>query len=249
MYLLLKSIKELTRVGRGFGIVFLIKYVANILLNLDTVLKKKSLGIVDSGILSDVYVTVFGLKFKLLGEMMSTIREVLLKNCYAFDVEKRYATIIDLGANRGVFSVLAAKCSEKVISVECNKEEFSEKFNSVMKMNSVNNAYLINKFAASYFDEMHVSLNQIVQDYCLTEIGFLKIDIEGAESDLFSANLEWLAITNKISVEVHPCFDVDPQKICDILIKSGFSVLCYDLDMHQVPSFTGIGMGYLRANR
>ena len=249
MKLIVKLIKELQRIGKGFGILFCAKYIVHIILNINTVLNKKSLGIVDTKIHGNVYVTALGIKFKLLNDMMPTIREVLLKNCYGFNADKHYSTIVDLGANRGVFSVIAAKCSDKVISVECNEEEFSAKFQSVMTLNSVGNASLINKFAASYTDETHINLNQIVQDFCLSEISYLKVDIEGAESDLFSANLEWLAITKEISMEVHPCFNVDTQKIYDTLKKSGFTLRCYDLDVRQIPDFTGISMGYLRAAR
>ncbi len=249
MKLIVKLIKELQRICKGFGILFCVKYVGYIFLNINTVLRKKSLGIVDTKIHGNVHVKALGNNFELLDDMMPTIREVLLKNCYGYDTDIHYLTTIDLGANRGVFSVIAAKCSDRVISVECNKSEFSAKYQSVMAMNSVNNTHLVNKFAASYADETHVNLNQIVKDFNLTEISYLKVDIEGAESDLFSANLEWLTITKEISMEVHPCFNVDTQKIYDTLDKSGFKLRCYDLDVRQISDFTGVSMGYLRASR
>jgi hypothetical protein len=249
MKLIVKFIAELYRIGQGFGILFAIRYIGYTILSFRTVLESKSLGFVDTKIRKNVSVTAMGYRLSLLGDTMPTIREVLLKNCYGFDASKRYATIIDLGANRGVFSVVAGKCSGNVISVECNKEEFADKFKLIMTMNAVGNVTLVNAFASSYNDETHISLNQIVRDYGVQEISYLKIDIEGAESDLFSSNLEWLTITRQISMEIHPCRGVDAQRIQDVLGKVGFALRCYDSDMRQVPDFAGIDMGYLRAAR
>ena len=48
-----------------------------------------------------------------------------------------------------------------------------------------------------------IRLQQFLQQHQLTHINIIKIDIEGAESFLFSDDTEWLAITDTIIVEIH----------------------------------------------
>lgn len=49
-----------------------------------------------------------------------------------------------------------------------------------------------------------VTIDQIYRDYAAEHFPFIvKIDIEGAEADLFSANTAWVAITPLIIVELH----------------------------------------------
>lgn len=47
------------------------------------------------------------------------------------------------------------------------------------------------------------SINQLVGKYDIGKIDILKMDIEGSEKDVFSDNLEWIAITDNIFVELH----------------------------------------------
>jgi len=240
---------ELLRIGKAFGLVFAMKYMLYSLIEIRHVVKRKSLSVVDDKFRGNVLVKVFGHSLQLLGEMMPTIREVLLKNCYGFDARKSYSAIVDLGANRGVFSVIAAKCAQRVISIECNEAEFAYKFRTIMRMNNVTNTTLISKFAASSCDRNNITMNQILSQYCLKEVAFLKIDIEGAEADLFSANLDWLYSTQDISLEVHPCFGVDTKQIIDTLRRYSFQTSCFNLDKVPLPDFANVPMGYLRATR
>lgn len=249
MSIVTKFIRELTRIWFGFGPLFFAKYVFYILKYINKLLATKSLSPIDKCIIKNVIVTNNSGRFELLGEMMPTIREVLLKNCYAFDSSKRYSTIIDLGANRGIFSVMASRSAERVIAVEFNAAEFAVKFNLVMELNRVKNTVLISKYAADFCDETHITVNQIVRDYSLTEISFLKIDIEGAETDIFSSDLEWLTITKIISLEIHPCFNVDANKIISILQTYGFIVNCFNLDLVPIDDFKDVSMGYIRAHK
>lgn len=240
---------EMRRIHRGFGTLFAVKYACRSLLCVSTVLKTGSLGCVDARIRGNVGVTAMGHKLELLGDMMPTIREVLLKNCYGFDARRRYAAVVDLGSNRGVFSVIAAKCARKVIAVECNEREFAEKFRSVMRMNGTDNATLVNAVAGSRCGENQINMNRIVEKFELDEVSFLKVDIEGAEDDLFSGQLEWLDRTKQIAMEVHPLFGVDAAKIMDTLTAASFSLRCYDTTMRPVANLDGVGMGYIWASK
>lgn len=51
-----------------------------------------------------------------------------------------------------------------------------------------------------------LTIDELVQDYNLKEIDLLKIDIEGAELELFKHQGNWLSITNSIIIELHERF-------------------------------------------
>jgi len=244
-----KLVLELIRIRRGFGLGFLMGYIGRMTLALPEILRRGTLGVVDERVHGEVSVRVFGRKLRLVAAMMPTIREVLLKNCYRFDPARAYRDVIDLGANRGVFSVMAAAYSERVFSVECNPAEFRDVFLGTMAGNGVRNVHLISKFAGSRSDETHVSLGELVRAHGISEISFLKVDIEGSETDLFSGSLEWLDITREISMEVHPVFGVDADGIVDLLQGNGFLTERFDLDMRPIRTFKEVPMGYLRATR
>ena len=49
-----------------------------------------------------------------------------------------------------------------------------------------------------------VSINDIVEKFCMEEIGVLKIDIEGSEKEMFEENYNsWLSVTDIIIIEMH----------------------------------------------
>jgi Methyltransferase FkbM domain len=58
----------------------------------------------------------------------------------------------------------------------------------------------------------------------LQRIDFLKVDIEGAEFDLFDTASGWLKIVRKIAVEVH-CRFGDVRELRRILMNAGFRVV------------------------
>ena len=47
------------------------------------------------------------------------------------------------------------------------------------------------------------TLQQIIKDHHLTVIDYVKMDIEGAEHEIFQYDLDWLDITRQIKIEIH----------------------------------------------
>lgn len=47
------------------------------------------------------------------------------------------------------------------------------------------------------------SINSLIKKYSIEEIDILKIDIEGAEKELFSENIEWLSKVKILIIELH----------------------------------------------
>jgi FkbM family methyltransferase len=53
-----------------------------------------------------------------------------------------------------------------------------------------------------------ITIDQIVERYKWEHIDILKVDIEGAEKELFSSNYEhWLSRTSSIAIELHDFID------------------------------------------
>ncbi len=48
-----------------------------------------------------------------------------------------------------------------------------------------------------------ISIDQIIRDNKLTYIDYVKMDIEGAELEVFEASVNWLKIVKEIKIEVH----------------------------------------------
>lgn len=135
------------------------------------------------------------------------IREIFFKNVYLSKfifTDSSKNDCIDLGANVGIFSLLASKFFNKVYSVE-PQIRYIDCYKKLMRDNHVINAFLINGylFNLNEFDDERANLidfNKLVEKESLKDV-FLKIDIEGSEFGLFQdINLNKVSA---VSMEVH----------------------------------------------
>lgn len=52
-----------------------------------------------------------------------------------------------------------------------------------------------------------ITIRSLMRDHDIDRIGLLKVDIEGAEKDIFgSSDMDWLSAVDRISIEVHDHF-------------------------------------------
>lgn len=69
------------------------------------------------------------------------------------------------------------------------------------------------------------SINQLMEEYQLETVGIVKIDIEGAEKDVFSHNTEWIANTENIFIELHDHYvEGCSQALIEAIIGHGFII-------------------------
>lgn len=244
-----KFFAEIIMISKGFGSPFAVEYLLRSLLLFHRILKTKSLGPVDQSISRDriLKVRFKGNEYLITGDMLPTSREIFLKDCYKFNEKINYRNVIDLGANRGNFTIIASKYADLVVSVECDTTEMPRIFNQTMELNNANNVRFENLFVSSKNADKHISVNSLLSKHCIRQVDLIKIDIEGAETDLFSSNTEWLNVTNLITMEVHPCFNVSVPDITRKLIKYGFHVVVTDLSLSLTTAEELRGMGYLFA--
>lgn len=245
----IRLIKEISLLARSFSVSFVFEYLFWCVWVLPKIVQLRSLSPVDAKIARELRLTSHGFFFEFPAHAISLVREILLHNCYGFAGDRKYTVVLDLGANSGVFSALAAKCSERVVSVECNGDALGSVFDAIMALNGASNVEFVAGFISDECRGNNISVNQLVSDFGISAIDFMKVDIEGAETFMFRSNLEWLNICREISMEVHPCFGVDVCEIMGKLSAFGFHTVLLDKAFSPVPFLTSNSIGYLRAVR
>jgi FkbM family methyltransferase len=156
---------------------------------------------------------------------------------------------LDLGANRGLFSVWAAIAGAQTVAVEA-QEGFGPEIRRLATYNGVSDRVHVEiavvggvvragALAGVVADDMHwaaashgapqrpagVSVPQLMSAYHIDTIGLLKVDIEGGEFALFGGDedLRWLDRVDQVVMEVHPGFG-DTAALVGRLRQHGFAV-------------------------
>jgi len=141
------------------------------------------------------------------------IRELFIRNCYIRDVVAqvfpKVRTVLDLGANRGLFSTMMAARAEKVISVEV-MPRYVDVIRRNMEVNGFHNYAIETAFvgaggtAAGFAEAARTrTIVEILDQHHLPTVDLIKMDIEGSEFDLFEKP-QWLDRLSALCMEVHP---------------------------------------------
>lgn len=192
-------------------------------------------------------------------------KEILIDRMYEqlpeFDV-KNQNVIIDIGANIGLYSLLAAKSNRncKVFSFEPNPDTY-KRFEYNIRLNNIENIYpyklAVSDFnGLSYFKKSKntwvskitdskdmetievdtITLDEIIKDNSIEIIDLLKIDVEGSELNVIKGSTNTIKIVKKIILEYH---SKELQKNClDILDENGFRIV------YEKPLIHDIGTVY-----
>jgi len=201
------------------------------------------------------------------GSYFSGAREIYCRGVYfalpGFDI-RREDVCVDLGANAGVFTTLAARCGKKVIAVEAQSE-----FLPLIRQNLLRNHCLDKasvelgligsttgilsdpgerKNCSHWGREAPVrSLPEVLGRHNVRRVDFLKIDIEGSEFGLFEGDCGWLKMVRRVAMEVH-CRFGDANHLCARLENHGFRVWLVD-NRQAVINRLNESSGYLFARR
>lgn len=155
--------------------------------------------------------------------------QVFIDRQYEYPINFQPKTIIDAGANIGLSALYFAQRfpEASIVGVEPDKNNFDiavqntkeckgvkllnkgiwhkNAFLEIVDSSVTEDAFMVKECAAPTATSIEATdINSIVEEAGWTSIDILKIDIEGSEKELFSANYEkWLPITKMIFVEVH----------------------------------------------
>jgi len=175
------------------------------------------------------------------------IREIFVRNIHLkfFEIDSLInKNCIDLGANAGIFSLLAGKIFKKVVSIELQKK-YKPVFENLMKENNLNNIHLLFGYVGDVADTQYlkvdeinkmkeenqrIDINLLVEKYFGNRLDLLKMNIEGGEFKLFE-ELDFSKIES-ISMEVHHHAG-DVSIIKERLIKHNYEIITCDLDLEK----------------
>ncbi len=171
-----------------------------------------------------------GVRVRLPGPFTAGAREMYCRNVY-LRTGLRMPTegwVVDLGANRGLFSVWAACAGAQVVAVEA-QQGFAPRISSLAAFNGVEDRVHVETAMASGVDVLGdtvgvladdtrwttasdsvgerpgaLSVPAILDKYGIDEIGLIKVDIEGGEFAVFAdEELAWLGRVRQLVLEVH----------------------------------------------
>lgn len=185
------------------------------------------------------------------GPTFAGIREIFSDEVYlrGFTDLGNIDTFVDLGANRGMVSLLAAAGlgARKVVGVE-PQAPYGPCFEILAKANglSPDQCHREVKFAGAHDDETTISVDGIRKIYGIDRIDFLKCDIEGAENVVVLDDGAFLPHVRLVAMELHPEADTRTDQIRSRMHEAGFYVSLTDAD--GVPALTDVA-SYLFASR
>jgi hypothetical protein len=159
------------------------------------------------------------------------LREIYARNCYleGLKVQRPVDAVLDAGANRGMFSILALTHlgARTAVGVE-PMSNYIPVLDLLLKANKVAaercprySRFLTSPSLEKENPQKNVSIQTILSEQKIDRFQLVKIDIEGYEKDLFKEP-EWLAKVDTICMEMHPHFAGDLSLIPDTLRQYGF---------------------------
>ena len=172
------------------------------------------------------------------------VREIYARNCYlnGLRLNTTQRTVLDLGANRGIFSILAlvALHAELVVGVE-PIAVYESIFQKILKANRCDpgRAPRYTRFISSVSTERqdpgrYISIPTILREMNVDRFNLMKMDIEGGEKEVFSEP-EWLARVDTITMELHPRAAGDLSLIPEALRTYGFEFEVLNQAGERVP--------------
>jgi FkbM family methyltransferase len=191
-----------------------------------------------------------GAVIALPGAYTAGAREMYCRNVYMRTgfVMPRTGWVLDLGANRGLFSVWAALAGAQVVAVEA-QQGFGPDIKRLAAHNGVGDRVNVEialaggtiragatagvvaddkRWAATSHGAAQrpadISVPKVMSAYQIGRIGLMKVDIEGGEFAVFSdeEDLSWLDQVDQVVMEVHGDFG-DAAALVDRLSQCGFA--------------------------
>ena len=172
--------------------------------------------------------------------------------------------VVDLGANAGLFTLLAAAHGATVLAVEAQSGFVPEIEHNLARNHLRDRVTIVTALIGAgqgiFSDPSDVlagshgrvqppvvELGSLLERHRFDRVDFLKIDIEGSEFALFQGELRWLDRVRRIAMEVHPQFG-DVRALAQLLRTRGFRVRTTDERGFETEQLSDRG-GYLYAWR
>jgi FkbM family methyltransferase len=204
------------------------------------------------------------------GNGYAFLRELFVRNIYfrAF-LRPRFDVCLDLGCNIALVSMVLRQLagpSGRVVAVDVidhvgnqfcaeARRQPGIAFEQAFLCSDVlrRDADRLARVQAEYgFDAaLCATVGEVMARHGVAHVDFLKMDVEGAEFDIFAERCDWLTRVDNVAMEVHPDMGGDPRLIVDRLRENGFAVQwCdpygFDCAMEPAGYVYGSRVGQLR---
>jgi FkbM family methyltransferase len=226
--------------GRACGWPFAIRWLSKVALNARECVRRRNLLPADLAMGEGPFRMRRGrLPVKMAGYMaVSSIREIWVRDVYLGDLVKlpERGLVVDLGANRGYFTTLAASggAAVRVVAVEASRVGCVA-IQSLSELNGwADRVQIINHFVGGDTPMQHdtdaipdsqvvsyISEDELIRCAGIDRIALLKCDIEGSEFELLRLGSRLLELADQASIELHD-WAGDRQAFLDLLTRSGF---------------------------
>ena len=220
----LKLASDFAGLFKVCGIYVAVKWVVLVLINFPHVLKSGDLQAADRAMGPGPFVVRRGGSRAILTgiQIFSGLREIWVRDVYLRDdflSIPRNALVVDLGANRGIFSTLALAQHESVtvIAVEPSVD-LLESLNKCVSANGWSERITcVRGFIGTFTDTQRTALSEasdysgaptiaeadFISQNSLSKIDFLKCDIEGSEFFMLDPDSQLLGMSDRLAIELH----------------------------------------------
>ena len=244
MNALLKIAADAAGISRVCGMSVAAKWLGLVLIKFPAVLKSGNLQPVDRAMGNGPFEARRARSRAILtgSQVFSNLREIWVRDVYLKDdflSVPRNGLVVDLGANLGVFSVLALAQhdSVRVIAVEPSLSMLE----SLKKCVSANGwsarttpirAFIGNftetqkaalRQGSDYANAPTITESELISRSTISKIDLLKCDIEGSEFFLLHPDSRLLAMTDRLAIELHK-WGGDIQVFLNHLTAIGFEI-------------------------
>ena len=190
-------------------------------------------------------IDLFGFSFYFRGKMDKGVISHFYSTNYIIDdsnSDRKIKFIIDAGANIGDESMRFFLHNENaiIVAVEAESNNFAmleKNFHGIQRVKCINGgiwskssflkieqasesveSFVVSETSRELASIRAFSIKELMNDYGMSEIDILKLDIEGSELELFTNNYEtWIYSVNCIIMEVSDCGNQILQKLYSIL--------------------------------
>jgi FkbM family methyltransferase len=198
------------------------------------------------------------IRYRLNRGDLHSIREIWFEDDYRLPFENSNGILLDLGANIGMASVWLAKQYQftRVIAVEPDPTN-AALARANFELNGIDGQVMeaavgpkegtarfefselsnLGRLSESGSLVQMVSVNSIIKRFAVNRFALVKIDIEGAEQELFDGPTEWLTKTDAMIMELHP--HVDCSRLTQVASSQGFRYIpAHSFLPDNLPCFT-----------
>jgi len=182
---------------------------------------------------------------------IDVFNQVIVNKEYDFNLDNNPLFIVDVGANIGLTSLYFSKKypKTKIIAIEPDVDNINLLIHNTKEINQIiieqkalwfhndgvilehsysNDSHFVKGDASSGIKTDSITIDKIIEKYSLESIDLLKLDIEGAEKEIFDNNCLWLYKVKTLVIELHDRFKLG----CAMNFFSALNDHNYTLSIH-----------------